>query len=63
MPDSTCAAAKWYSTFTNKWSKPAAIVVVSAHFEGQGAVEVTTAAKHPLFFDYYGFPDYCYDLE
>lgn len=62
--DSTSAAAKWYHTFTKKWSKPAAIVVVSAHWEGEGAaVEVTTGAKHPLLFDYYGFPSYCYDIE
>lgn len=61
--DSTSAAAKWYGTFTKKWSKPAAIVVVSAHFEGHGAVEVTTGAKHPLLFDYYGFPSYTYEIE
>ncbi|CAM9605729.1 unnamed protein product, partial [Hapterophycus canaliculatus] len=61
--DSTSAAAKWYRTFTQKWSKPAAIVVVSAHWEGRGAISVTTGDKHPLFFDYYGFPDDCYNLE
>ncbi|CAN0011320.1 unnamed protein product [Ectocarpus sp. 12 AP-2014] len=61
--DATSAAAQWYRTFTNKWAKPSAIVVVSAHWEGRGAIEVTTGEKHPLFFDYYGFPDYCYDLE
>ena len=62
--DATSAAAEWYRTFAKKWSKPAAIVVVSAHWEGQGgAVEVTTGAKHPLLFDYYGFPDYTYQIE
>ncbi|CAM9761507.1 unnamed protein product [Pylaiella littoralis] len=61
--DSTCAAAQWYRTFTKKWSKPAAIIAVSAHWEERGAVKVTTGAKHPLLFDYYGFPDYTYDLE
>lgn len=61
--DSTCAAAQWYRTFTKKWSKPAAIIAVSAHWEERGAVRVTTGVKHPLFFDYYGFPDYTYDLE
>lgn len=56
-------AAEWYRTFTKDWPKPSAIVVVSAHWEGKGAVRVTTGAKHPLFFDYYGFPSYTYELD
>ncbi|CAN0574655.1 unnamed protein product, partial [Ectocarpus sp. 12 AP-2014] len=35
--------------------KPSAIVVVSAHWEGRGAIKVTTGEKHPLLFDYYGY--------
>lgn len=56
-------AANWYRTFAQKWSKPSAIVVVSAHWEGRGTIRVTSGAKHPLLYDYYGFPSYTYDLD
>lgn len=61
--NSGSAAAQWYRTFTKEWPKPAAIVIVSAHYEGRGTIEVTSGAKHPLLFDYYGFPDYTYEIE
>lgn len=37
------------------------IVVVSGHHEGD-RVEITSAAKPELFFDYYGFPEHTYRL-
>lgn len=56
-------AAKWYRSFARKWPNPRAIVVVSAHWEEYDVVAVTSGVKHPLLFDYYGFPDYTYELE
>lgn len=56
-------AAEWYRTFTSKWVRPTAIIVFSAHWEEMGNVRVTTGAKHPLLFDYYGFPEYTYHLQ
>lgn len=41
--------------------RPAAIVVVSAHWEGPQAL-VTSAAKPGLLYDYYGFPKEAYRL-
>lgn len=61
--DKNSPGAEWYRTFTQKWPKPSAIVIISAHWETRGAVHVTTAPRHPLLFDYYGFPKYTYDLE
>lgn len=55
-------AAEWYRTFTKDWPKPSAIVVVSAHWEEKNAVRVTTGARHPQLYDYYGFPEYTYNL-
>lgn len=59
--DSPCA--KWYKTFTQKWSKPSAIVIISAHWEERDAICVTSGAKHPLLYDYYGFPSHTYELD
>lgn len=41
--------------------RPAAIVVVSAHWEGPQAL-VTSAAEPGLLYDYYGFPEEAYRL-
>ena len=60
--NSDSPAAKWYRTFTKAWPKPSAIVIVSAHWEGKSTVLVTTGAKHPLLYDYYGFPPNTYEL-
>ena len=40
---------------------PRAVVVISAHWEAP-APTVMTAAKPPLYFDYYGFPEASYRL-
>lgn len=42
--------------------KPAAILVISAHWESSGdAIEVLTSDR--LYYDYYGFPKHTYDLK
>ena len=41
--------------------RPAAIVVVSAHWESP-AVAVTSGERPPLIYDYYGFPPHTYEL-
>lgn len=41
--------------------RPDAIVVVSAHWE-EGIATLTGAARPPLFYDYYGFPEEAYKI-
>jgi aromatic ring-opening dioxygenase catalytic subunit (LigB family) len=43
-------------------ARPEAIVVISGHRE-EPEFTVNCGAHPPLFFDYYGFPDYTYKLE
>lgn len=42
-------------------ARPRAVVVVSAHWEAS-VVTVSSAARPPMFFDYYGFPPHTYEL-
>jgi aromatic ring-opening dioxygenase catalytic subunit (LigB family) len=42
-------------------ARPRAIVVISGHWEEQ-AFTVTGAARPPLIYDYYGFPEHTYRL-
>jgi len=42
--------------------KPAAIVVISAHWE-ESVVTVTTNPNPPIIYDYYGFPAESYSIE
>ena len=42
-------------------NRPAAILIVSGHWETQGFA-ITAAEKPPLVFDYYGFPPHTYQL-
>lgn len=52
----------WLKTMhTAVGPKPDAILVISAHWE-EPEFTVTTAARPPLLFDYYGFPDHTYRL-
>jgi aromatic ring-opening dioxygenase catalytic subunit (LigB family) len=37
-------------------AKPKAILAVSAHWETENGLEITSAATPSLLFDYYGFP-------
>ncbi|CAM9129566.1 unnamed protein product [Choristocarpus tenellus] len=55
--------AEWFRSLAKGWEKPSAIVVISAHWEERDQVLVTSSSKHPLLFDYYGFPDYTYEIE
>ncbi|CAM9634454.1 unnamed protein product [Discosporangium mesarthrocarpum] len=55
--------AKWYRSLAKDWTKPSAIVLISAHWEERGTVRVTSRQGHPLLFDYYGFPPYTYELQ
>ena len=41
--------------------RPYAILVISAHWE-ENAATLLGAAKPPMFYDYYGFPDAAYEI-
>lgn len=45
-----------------KLPKPSAILVVSAHWEEQ-IPTITSGARPPLVYDYYGFPEEAYSIE
>ncbi len=54
--------ADWLRNLQQSWDvKPAAIVVISAHWETD-KVTVNSGAAPPLLFDYYGFPPHTYAL-
>ena len=42
--------------------KPKLLLVISAHWEEE-TLSVTGAKKHPLYYDYYGFPEESYQIE
>ena len=42
-------------------ARPAAVLVISGHWEAERPT-VNTAARPPLLFDYYGFPEHTYRL-
>jgi 4,5-DOPA dioxygenase extradiol len=41
---------------------PTAVVVISAHWETEDEVRITSAARHSLLYDFGGFPDELYKL-
>lgn len=43
--------------------KPKAVLVISAHWEKVDMLTVSTAARPPMLFDYYGFPPHTYELD
>ena len=43
--------------------RPKAVLVISAHWEKVERLTVSTAAKPPMLFDYYGFPPHTYQLD
>lgn len=49
-------------TITPSLGRPAAIVVISAHWE-ESQVSITGGEMPPLIYDYYGFPDEAYEIE
>ena len=77
--DKNSEATKWYKQLAtqtkltnppmnaqdpNQWQKPKAIVVISAHWETDDSILVTNQEHHKeLLYDYYGFPDYTYELK
>ena len=46
-----------------KYGKPKALVVFSAHWETPNNVWITSNRDMKLFYDYYGFDKYLYDIE
>jgi aromatic ring-opening dioxygenase catalytic subunit (LigB family) len=46
---------------TREFERPSAIVIISAHWEEE-TVTITSGARPPLFYDYYGFPDESYRI-
>jgi 4,5-DOPA dioxygenase extradiol len=44
-------------------SRPAAIVIVSAHYISSGGFTVTALGKPPMYYDYGGFPPEAYELQ
>ena len=47
---------------TAKFPKPSAILVVSAHWE-EKIPTITSGARPPLIYDYYGFPEESYSIQ
>ncbi len=45
-----------------KTDRPEAVVVVSAHFEQHIPLQITSAEKPGIIYDYYGFPEEMYQL-
>lgn len=48
-------------TIPSKLGNPSAILVISAHWEGEVAI-ITAGANPPLIYDYYGFPEEAYRI-
>jgi aromatic ring-opening dioxygenase catalytic subunit (LigB family) len=64
--DKNSECTKWYKQLAEqtKVPQPKAIVVLSAHWETEDTVFVTSQDKHAsLFYDYYGFPKETYELK
>ena len=49
--------------FGKNVQKPDAIVVVSAHFERNIPLQITSSDKPGIIYDYYGFPEEMYQLQ
>ena len=43
--------------------KPKALLVISAHWEEEEVITVTSTENNKLVYDYYGFPDYTYNIK
>lgn len=65
--DRNSPAAKWFRQLSKQLalpSPPKAVLVISAHWESQNAIEISAQEKHTtLLYDYYGFPSEAYHLE
>ncbi len=60
-PDTFDRMAGWLREFGRRHAEVKALLVISAHWEAE-EVTVQTAARPPLLFDYYGFPEHTYKL-
>lgn len=60
-PDTWNAMADWLRGVGQRYERPAALLVVSAHWE-ERVPTVQSGARPPLLFDYYGFPPHTYEL-
>ena len=49
--------------FAKDHEKPEAIVVVSAHFERNIPLQITSSERPGIIYDYYGFPEEMYELQ
>ncbi|TMW59556.1 hypothetical protein Poli38472_004625 [Pythium oligandrum] len=58
------AMIKWLTNFQRDFvtTKPDAIVLVTAHWEGR-VTQITSSAAPELFYDYYGFPPEAYQIK
>lgn len=43
--------------------KPAAILMISAHWEADGGFLLMSNPKPPMLYDYYGFPEHTYQIQ
>ncbi|TMW59557.1 hypothetical protein Poli38472_004626 [Pythium oligandrum] len=55
---------EWLKNFQRDYvtTKPAAIVLVTAHWEGE-VTQITSSPAPELFYDYYGFPPETYEIK
>ena len=65
--DKHSAAAQWFRQLSkqlNLSSKPKAILVITAHWETKGTIQINAQQQHPrLLYDYHGFPPEAYQIE
>src|SRR5271170_6884701 len=62
-PNPWTSLANWLRELAGTLShKPRAVLVISGHWEAD-PVAVNVQSQPPLLFDYYGFPDYTYQLK
>jgi aromatic ring-opening dioxygenase catalytic subunit (LigB family) len=60
--DSWDTLADWLRQLGTTLPRPRAVVVISAHWESEAVVEITSQAQPGLLYDYYGFPAHTYQL-
>ncbi|MEW5852782.1 MAG: class III extradiol ring-cleavage dioxygenase [Myxococcota bacterium] len=53
--------ANWLRSVGQRYAKPKALLVISAHWE-ERVVTVQSGERPALFYDYYGFPPHTYEL-
>ncbi|KAI9315060.1 Extradiol ring-cleavage dioxygenase, class III enzyme, subunit B [Zopfochytrium polystomum] len=53
----------WQKILASGPNRPKSLLVVSAHWETDNGLKITTAAKHDLLYDYYGFSPEFYDVK